>query len=399
MLFILFGASAQHKITGKVISTDGKKPIASASIFFSNTSKGSISNEQGAFEINNIGDGKYDLVASCMGYETKVQTVQPSKITEPIIIELKPKVAELKEVVVGGYVKEGWAQWGQFFLDNFIGQSSYAQNCTIKNPETIQFRNYKKQRLLKVFADETLVIENNSLGYIIRYSLELFQYDFKTGILLYQGYPLFEKMETKRERKQERWDEKRSKVYYGSQLHFMRSLFRNKVAEQGFEIRKLVKEPNLEKQRIKALYATSIIRKTAGNIVTIERPSYFKDSAAYYENILSQPDEKEIVFPGLLISDSIAYAVNPTTVGLDFTDYLRITYTRIKEDDDYLLQRHINRQAMTPVSLLKLINNQPIQIFADGLYYESLDLLNSGYWAWSEKMATMLPYDYWPAKK
>jgi hypothetical protein len=399
LLFVASIASAQFKITGKVTSADSKKPIASASVFFSNTSKGSTTNEQGEFVLDNIPDGRYDLVVSCVSYETHVQNILPAKITAPLNIELKTKANELKEVVVGGYVKEGWQQWGKFFLDNFLGQSSYASQCIVKNTESIQFRNYKKQHLLKAFSDETLVIENRALGYTIRYKMELFQYDFNTRILLYQGYPLFEEMETKRSRKKERWSAARDKVYHGSELHFMRSIYRNKIADQGFEIRKLVKEPNLEKQRVKALYASSMIRKNVDGIMMVERAAWFKDSAKYYERIMQEPDEKEIVSPALLAADSIAYAVNSTTAGLDFTDYLRITYTKAIEDDDYLLQYRLNRKPMAPVSTLILINRKPIEILSNGFYAESLDLLHSGYWGWSEKMATMLPYDYWPAKK
>jgi hypothetical protein len=399
LLLITFTSSAQFKITGKVISADNKKPIASASVFFSNTSKGTTTNEQGEFVLDNIPDGRYDLIVSCVSYETYVQNIQPAKVTAPLNIELKTKANELKEVVVGGYVKEGWQQWGKFFLDNFIGQSSYAGQCVVKNTESIQFRNYKKQKLLKAFSDETLIIENKALGYTIHYKLELFQYDFSTRILLYQGYPLFEEMESKRSRKMERWAAAREKVYHGSELHFMRSLYRNKVMEDGFEIRKLVKEPNLEKQRVKALNAKSLVRKNVDGVMIVERSSWYNDSAKYYENILHQPDEKDIVSPGLLTADSIAYAVNKTTAGLEFTDYLRITYTRSIEDDDYLLQNRLNRKAMAPVSTLTLINRKPIEILANGFYYEPLDLLHSGYWGWSEKMATMLPYDYWPGKK
>ncbi len=394
LLLLLLGATAQYRITGRVIAADGKKPIASASVFFSNTSKGTITNEQGEFALDNIADGKYDLVVSFIGYETNVQTVQPSKVTAPLTIELKVKVDELKEVVVGGYVKEDWKRWGKFFLDNFIGQSSYAADCTIKNPETIQFRSYKKHHLIKAFSDETLVIENKALGYTIHYRLELFQYDFTTRILFYQGYPLFEEMETKRSRKQEHWAAKRETVYYGSELHFMRSLFRNKLAEDGFELRKLIKQPNLEKQRVKAVYAKSLFKKKAAT----NGSDLFQDSSAYYNNILQQPDEKEIVFPPIA-ADSIAYAINKTTAGMDFTDYLRITYTKGIEDNDYLSFFRLDRKPMSPVSVLTLINKKPVEILANGLYYDAMDLLSTGYWSWSEKIATMLPFDYWPAKK
>lgn len=392
-------ANAQHKVTGKIVSAETQKPIPSASVFFSNTSKGSSTNDQGLFTIENIPDGRFDLVVSCLGYETSVQTVQPSLVKEPLLIKLKPKVAELQEVVVGGYVKETWERWGKFFLDNFIGQTSYAADCTIKNTASLQFRNYKKEGILKVFSDETLEIENKALGYHIHYSLELFQYNFKTKILLYQGYPLFEEMETKRNGLKKRWTEKREKVYHGSNMHFMRSLYRNTLAQEGFEVRKLVKEPNIERQRVQAISKRAFIKKGEGKYFTMERTKEWTDSSAYYNEVLHQPEEKDIVDPQLLNGDSIAYAIDSVTAGLEFANYLRITYTLNKEDQDFLNMFHLNRQPMAPVSTITLPNNKGIAIISNGQFFNSLDLLNSGYWAWSEKMGTMLPFDYWPSKK
>lgn len=399
LLLIACTAFAQFKITGKVVSADGKKPIPSASVFFSNTSKGTTTNEQGEFVLENIPDGRYDLVVSCVSYETHVQNIQPAKVTAPLSIELKAKANELKEVVVGSYVKESWARWGKFFLENFIGQTPEAADCSIKDIKGIQFRNYKKQKLLKVYCDDELTIENKALGYIIHYRLELFQYDFSTRILQYQGYPLFEEMETKRSRKMERWAAAREKLYHGSQLHFMRSLYRNKLVENGFELRRLEKKPNLEKQRVKALAARSIIRKQVDGYMRIERASWYNDSAAYYDNILHQPDEIDMVSAHLLKGDSIAYAVDATTAALEFPNYLRIEYINSLEEETYLQQLGLSRKPMPPVSTLLLVNKKPVEVLSNGFYYESLDLLNSGYWSWSEKMATMLPFDYWPIKK
>ena len=48
------------------------------------------------------------------------------------------------------------------------------------------------------------------------------------------------------------------------------------------------------------------------------------------------------------------------------------------------------------MSQIYLINNKPIEIEPNGSYYEPSDLATLGYWAWSEKIATMLPFDYVP---
>jgi hypothetical protein len=48
------------------------------------------------------------------------------------------------------------------------------------------------------------------------------------------------------------------------------------------------------------------------------------------------------------------------------------------------------------LSEITLINQRPIAIMSNGSFFLPNDLLSSGYWAWSEKIATMLPFDYKP---
>jgi hypothetical protein len=50
------------------------------------------------------------------------------------------------------------------------------------------------------------------------------------------------------------------------------------------------------------------------------------------------------------------------------------------------------------MSQIVLINQKPVEIEANGSYYNPVDLMSTGYWAWSEKIATMLPFDYVPSK-
>jgi hypothetical protein len=47
-------------------------------------------------------------------------------------------------------------------------------------------------------------------------------------------------------------------------------------------------------------------------------------------------------------------------------------------------------------SQIVLINGRPIEILANGSYYDPADLMSTGWWSWSEKMADLLPIDYKP---
>ena len=48
-------------------------------------------------------------------------------------------------------------------------------------------------------------------------------------------------------------------------------------------------------------------------------------------------------------------------------------------------------------SELSLIAEQSIKVYKNGQYFSGENLLTEGFWAWSEKLSTLLPSDYWPA--
>lgn len=397
LMFLSLSLVAQYTISGKVLNADNQQPIISASVFLSNTSKGAVTNSNGEFVITNVSDGQYDLVASSVGFVTQVKKINTQRNKESLIFYLKIK--ELEEVVVGGYANEPWSKWGRFFIDNFIGQTPYTADCKIENTQTIHFRFFKKENKVKAIADEPLIIVNKALGYIVKYDLDYFECKLNSGIVLFQGYPFFGEMMPKRNNMERKWIERRKKVYYGSMMHFMRSLYRNNLKEDGFEVRKCIKYPNEEKKRVQLIFKNrfNIIQKEDGSQVGIVKD--IGDSTEYYGNVVHQPDEVEKVFPDILPADSIAFAIDKTTAGLEFKDYLQIVYKLAKEDDAYLQFFGLQRKPTFPISLITLSNGNEIEILSNGLYFNPLDLLCTGYWSWSEKIATMLPFDYWPENK
>jgi hypothetical protein len=392
---------AQTDLAGKVLAADNKVPVASANVYISNSSVGTVTDEKGQFIIRNFPPGRYDLVVSCIGYETQVITLSSSQLPPVLTILLKPKINELQEVIVEPYEKNGWEKWGSFFMENFIGTSAFSRDCKLLNKDVIKFRFSKKSNTLKAIANDRLVIENRALGYVLKYDLTRFEYDFGTRIFLYQGYPLFEEMETKRKGLQKRWMENREDAYYGSVMHFMRSLFRNKLVEQDFEVRKLIKLPDAEKKRVRALYRAQAVNAAINGTVMIDGqlPGLRRDSAAYYRKVMNEPESMNVLINTILTGDSIAYALDSATVGLEFNDYLQVVYTKKKTPPEYqkMLPRGVTSILLT--SELFRTSSNPIMVLASGNYFEGTDLITSGYWAWSEKIANLLPNEYWPSPK
>lgn len=392
ILMPICGWSQSFMIRGKVTDKETGKPVAAASVFLSNTSIGTAANEKGEFVLHNIPSGKFDLVVSSLGYETYAQSINAEKTTEPLVVLLKAKANELASVVIGTYDKDGWTKWGQRFISDFIGTSFLADGCTIKNYSVIKFRYSKKRNYLEAFADEPLLIENKGLGYILHYKLENFSHDFEANSLSYIGFPLFEEM-AGNARKVKRWQERRKEVYYGSVMHFMRCLYINKLAENGYEIKRLEKRENKEKKRVQTLY--KYLAGADGNFDFQSRLP--KDSLDYYEKILNQPSTMDILHNEILPGDSIAYAADSVTAALAFNDYLYIVYKNKKEPGDYQrLYNAVHSPGGYITSEALLISGNPIFVSHNGAYYNPQDMLTAGYWAFSEKMCELLPFDYWP---
>jgi hypothetical protein len=394
-LLITHCAIAQRIISGKVTDAATNKPLVAASIFLSNTSVGTVSAADGSFNLR-IPEGRYDLIISSVGYETFVKSLPAGESYPNLVFKLKEKVKELETLVLTPYEKNGWERWGKFFLENFIGTSDYAKDCVIKNYDVIRFRNSKKDNELTASAFEPLIIENNALGYRIKYQLEGFSYNFKERLIYYIGYPLFEEMEGN-SRKTDRWLSRREDAYFGSTMHFMRSLFRNQLAEDGFEVRRLVRKKNEEKLRVQQLMRENRTVETLGNgrMITIVG-GYQKvgDSSSYYDKVLHQPDIFNLLSQSTLAGDSIAAAFDSVTVELNFPDYLWINYKPGTVPREYKAQ--FPDEGTQMISQVTLINGRPIQLQSTGNYYSPTDFLNMGYWGWSEKIASILPFDYKP---
>lgn len=402
LFFWIFSCSVHaQSVSGTVRAADSKKPISLASVFFSNTSFGTVTNEQGQFNFSGLPAGKFELVVSYLGYETQVQTIETDKQTKPIEIVLKLKPKELDNVIVEPYEKDNWERWGNFFIENFIGRSSYAADCKIKNTKAISFRNYRRSNRLAAFADEQLIIDNKALGYRIKYQLEKFEYNFKTRVFFFQGFPLFEEMETKATSRRKKWDKRRLETYNGSLMHFMRSLYRNQLIENQFQVRHMRQETNLEKERVKAIMRQGAnTRITTNRMITIgtnqAKVAAITDSSSYYDRILQQPDLLDIVDPTLLIGDSIAFAIDTTTAGLIFENFLHITYLGKKEPIEYARSQGRGNQFDYQVSHLELLNNKNLSVSSNGSFYNPADMMLYAFWAFWEKISTMLPFDYQP---
>ncbi len=352
-LLLIFAAGSalgqtdnQFAVSGTITDSSTGLPLAGASVFCQNTTFGTISKSDGSFALY-LPNGGYDLVVSYTSYETMILRIHgPNAANLPLA--LKPKDKSLQEVAVTGsaMVADGYKKYGQFFFDHFIGTSPNALQCSIQNPEVLQFYFYKKRNRLKVKATDDLVIVNNALGYKIKFQLDTFAHEYNTDISTYTGFPFFEELSGNDSAKGA-WKDNRANAYAGSRLHFVRSWYDSTLTDEGFVIERV-------------------------------------DSAS--KTLKTYPIDDPY--------DSALYrVVENKDVEINYNGRLRVLYKNALPDPLYLLSSHLPNTLRSQISILDISDGFIIQ--QNGYFYDQNDVTNTGYWSW-QKLGDVLPYDYNP---
>ena len=392
----------QSTLTGKITDAVTKKPIGNVSIFLSHTTIGTVSNENGEFAIANMPQGKFQLIASSLNYENYITTVEYARKGDPLSIVMIPTQHTLQEVIVEPYDKDGWKNWGGYFITHFIGNFSLIKNCRLLNPDAVKFRFNNKKNTLRAFAHEKLIFENKSLGYRIQYLLTRFELDFTDNTFKYVGYPLFENMVPKNLSEKKKWDSARVNIYRGSLRHFLRSIYNNQLIKEGFEVRAIKIVSTEEKARVNEINKVYDQMQEAG---LKPRLRIQRDSLDYYQKIKVLPDSNnKIILNKLLLRDSLVLISKggneaTETIVMQFPGGLHISYLHKSMPYDYTNTQFKISDKDVISCQIELLFGKGVSIYKNGNYFNGENLIIEGYWSWSEKLSTMLPSDYWPETK
>jgi hypothetical protein len=359
-----------NSLAGAVHDSTSGKPLAGVSVFLNNTVRGTVTGSDGSFLLPNIPKGSYELVISAIGYETKVIAINGARLPGMLNITLYQKATELAAVTVEPYDRNGWSKWGKFFTDNFIGTGENAGQCRIKNKEVLRFHFYKRSNRLNVTSTEPLLIENRALGYLLEYRLEEFVCDYNTDVVSYFGYPFFRELPAKKEDQRRAWIQKRQAAYYGSMMHFMRSLYAGKAIAEGFLAEKRESVPNLERERIKEVYHPDF-----------QGPGTFPmDTLYHFWKVLKEPDP--LIRNIIQGDDDLITIDSARRRKLYFDSPLTVIYGANDRSREFFQ------------SGIQLISSSPIVVEENGYYYPSREILTTGHWAQTEKISNLLPLDY-----
>ena len=241
-LFVHINISAYNQvIKGTVFDLNTKSPIYSASIYFNGTSAGTLSDQDGNFEMDVSKYISMPLTISSLGYFSV--TLTDFSTLKPILIYLKTKLFELNEVVVNAksHARERKANL-LIFKNEFMGTTVNAMNCEITNEEDIKFIYDSDNDTVKAFANKPILIENKALGYKITYYLDKFEYCKKDASFSFTGNIIFNEDLSVDETKKQSYERKRKSAYLGSRMHFFRALWIDDLNSAGFTVKNSANE-------------------------------------------------------------------------------------------------------------------------------------------------------------
>jgi hypothetical protein len=292
----------------------------------------------------------------------------------------------LREVTISGTSRADWNRNYEIFKADFIGTDANAKECVVVNPKVLDFSYRKSKQTLTASADEFLIVENKALGYRVKFLLNAFSSDKIEGRLSYQGSRLFEELPGSASQKK-KWQAKRDRAYYGSAMHFFRSLYQNKLNEEGFEMRRLSREQDPMRP------SAAVIQKKMQQFNGVMR-----DSFQYYYNFYNSPKyvhQKIARIPWFSL-EVLRQGPQPGLYVITFPEYLYIIYKKREETEAF---KDIYRPLDMPnyeVSVLTLFNDPPHALFdSNGIVVGESPLFEG---AWSKpRLSELLPVDYTPS--
>lgn len=390
-------ASGQNRIFGRLTDATTGEPVAFASVFFSNTTFGSSTDQDGVYKFSGFPPGKYDLTVSYVGYQL---SQVPVEFTENVTLEHDMQVQQvilLNEILI----KPDTINWERNFKDfkgYFLGSSRYAKEAVIQNPRDLHLYYDDQTKTLVAHAKRPIVIENRATGYRMHYHLSQFEFNGTERVFKVHGLPQFEQLVPKSLAQEKRWEKARANIYYGSLLHFMRSWLDQTWKKDGFKVSRMYRMPNKERPseeylstKIAAL-RKELVKKGQPLVVNTSLSNNGKtDSLSYYIKLRSLPVEVDSIVQEKLSGAEFTDASNRQAK--TFSGILKIEYKE-KEDPDYAAL--VGRAQKRTLQRSNLLVQGPLTLYSNGYYEDIRMLFMEDYWSWSERVSTMLPLDYKP---
>ncbi|MFL1013201.1 TonB-dependent receptor [Flavisericum labens] len=99
LLLAMTSSYSQNTLQGNIKNKETQEPLAFVNIYVSDLEKGTTTNKNGFFKLENLPSGQHDLVISIMGYETQsIKIIIPT--ADALNIELAPSAIEMESIII-----------------------------------------------------------------------------------------------------------------------------------------------------------------------------------------------------------------------------------------------------------------------------------------------------------
>lgn len=376
--FVSFSLIHSQIIHGKV-ETENGVGISGVNIYVDGTKIFTESTSDGSFQIDINGQKTGNLIFQKEYYETVVAGI--SQILGKKVTVKMMRFQEIEEVEIIPFTDEAYRKYINYFLETFIGMD--LQNVRIRNQNTLKFSYDKNRKILRVRAPKTLRIENKKLGYDISYNLMNYESDLENHTVSYSGTSFFTETSAKQEIKVNRMN-----AYYGSLMHFLRSIYRQNPDEEGFIVNYVRKIPNPKyptDEELLKLKEYWQINKSNRNINVPPEISDISARKRGNKYILALTKSK------LNVSE---YTQSKNgAILLSVPDILQVNY----QLRPYEIKKRNPVQSAIPIhqSSMIFVEGNIFEIYSDGNTSDPELLLVDGDFG-KNKISTMLPLDYQP---
>ena len=350
-------------LNGTVIDAASHLPVKGAKAFINRSMEFAISDSLGKFSLIDTLSLPVELVVTMPGYETLLYFVKDAKPTLQLRFELVKK-----KHAFGPIDSTKLLQYEDIFLRHFFGITYNVRETFIANPSVLRYRFDEASGTLSVTSNGLVDIINDGLGYMIHYQLDTFSLNIAKNLSDFSGYCFFTQLKTQKPFIISKWDMRRQLAYNGSMLHFIRTLKKNTISDEGFIIRKVLRILETENGYKAALRSKYLVR--SGVIPGSGTPTSYAEVT----------DQKPLTLGNFGRRDS----ANLT--------YFHYDHPLLVEWVDKASKTFLSADEIPQIITLLSFGKNPLQVFENGLYFDTADMFVQGFM--QEKISDLLPLEY-----
>ena len=374
-LVLLLTASlfSQTRIDGRIVDKSTSEPLVGVNVFFSKTTWGATTDDNGFYTLTNIPAGQYELVVSMIGYEVeREQMIIKTDERFTLNFRLQSRAILMSEVNVTANTDRVWKKNYDRFRRSFLGTSKNGESCLILKEIVLTFD--ENGQYFRAKASQPIRIENPELGYRITYILDDFEIDGTE--VRYAGDHYYESMVSKSKRQLKKWEKNRKKAYNGSLRHLLKTL------TDRFDLRFTFKEgmiiQNDNWNSIAGRKKDPLVRE--GFSISMNKKDLFGTSLIIEEEYKPLRSDT-LVFPGATYEQPL----------LSFEGRMMVVYMKESPELAYMMEND-SPSSYKQTSYL-LLRADSVYYDRDGRFFEPYMIEQQGYSSW-ERIGDQLPFNY-----